>query len=97
MNSLNYDFIFYPIFRTINQLRYFHRPLFNFLLKQNHLWLSIQISNKEKNSIRTKSDLTGRYGEIFLFEYSEQYPVLLNEIGMFSKIRTYLRPVNKII
>ena len=44
-------------------------------------------------SIRTKSDLTGRFGEILLFEYSEQYPVLLNEIGMFSKIRTYLRPV----
>ena len=46
------------------------------------------------NSIRTKSDLTGRSGEILFFEYSEQYPILLNEIGMFSKIRTYLRPVD---
>jgi hypothetical protein len=58
--------------------------------------MSIQLSNTEslaKNSIRTKSDLTGKYGELLLFEYSEQYPVLLNEIGMFSKIRTYLRPV----
>ena len=49
----------------------------------------------EKNPIRKKSDLTGRSGEMIFFEYSEQYPVLLNEIGMFSKIRTYLRPVNE--
>ncbi len=50
--------------------------------------MSIQILNTD-NLI----DLTGRFGEILFFEYSEQYPVLLNEIGMFSKIRTYLRPV----
>ena len=44
-------------------------------------------------SIRTKSDLTGQYGDLVLFEYSEQYPIFLNEVGMFSRIRTYLRPV----
>ncbi|CAF4558936.1 unnamed protein product [Rotaria sp. Silwood1] len=92
-SSQNLDFIFYPIFRTINELRYFHRPLLN-LSSYHRSWICIQLSNiKNLNkSIRTKSDLTGRYGEILLFEYSEQHPALLNEIGMFSKIRTYLRP-----
>jgi hypothetical protein len=68
--------------------------MFN-LLNYHHCWNEIQLGNKNnlEKSIRIKSDLTGRYGEILLFEYSEQYPILLNEIGMFSKIRTYLRPV----
>ncbi len=83
--------ILYPIFRTINELRYFHHPLLN-LPNSPHSWISIQLSNLNE-SIRTKSDLTGSFGELLLFEYSEQYPALLNEIGMFSKIRTYLRPV----
>ncbi|CAF1507175.1 unnamed protein product, partial [Rotaria sordida] len=89
----NLDFIFYPIFRTINELRYFHRPLLD-LPNYHQSWICIQLSNIKtfNKSIRTKSDLTGAYGEILLFEYSEQYPALLNEIGMFSKIRTYLRP-----
>ncbi|CAM4921120.1 unnamed protein product [Rotaria socialis] len=92
-SSQNLDFIFYPIFRTINELRYFHRPLLT-LPNYHKSWLCIELSSidNSKKSIRTKSDLTARYGEILLFEYSEQYPVLLNEIGMFGKIRTYLRP-----
>ena len=56
----------------------------------------VQVRNGEKISIRKKSDLTGRMGEILFFEYSEQYPVLLNEVGMFSRIRTYLRPVSQL-
>ncbi|CAF0789128.1 unnamed protein product [Adineta steineri] len=94
LNSLqNHNFIFYPIFRTINQLRYFHHPLLHYS-NIDHRWISIQLSNMKTldKSIRIKSDLTGICGEILFFEYSEQYPVLLNEIGMFSKIRTYLRP-----
>ncbi|CAF1216007.1 unnamed protein product [Rotaria sordida] len=81
------------LFRTINELRYFHRPLLD-LPNYHQSWICIQLSNIKtfNKSIRTKSDLTGAYGEILLFEYSEQYPALLNEIGMFSKIRTYLRP-----
>ncbi|CAF2370191.1 unnamed protein product [Rotaria sp. Silwood2] len=92
-SSQNLDFIFCPIFRTIDELRYFHRPLLD-LRNYHQSWMCIQLSNVKNfnKSIRTKSDLTGRYGEILLFEYSEQHPALLNEIGMFSKIRTYLRP-----
>ena len=90
------DFTFSPIFRTIDELRHFHRPLFS-RLNYSRTWLPVNLSkmdNEEKNSFRKKSDLTARSGEILFFEYSEQYPVLLNEVGMFSRIRTYLRPVN---
>lgn len=88
------DLIHFPIFRTINELRNFHRPLLT-QSKYKKSWKYIDLLNSQDISepIRTKSDLTGRYGEIILFEYSEQHPALLNEIGMFSKIRTYLRPV----
>ncbi|UJR15997.1 hypothetical protein I4U23_002915 [Adineta vaga] len=92
-STQNFDFVFYPIFRTANELRYFHRPILQFI-NHRQSWTSIQLADKNvsNQSIRVKSDLTGRLGEILLFEYSEQYPALLNESGMFSKIRTYLRP-----
>jgi glutathionylspermidine synthase len=78
----------------MNDLRYFHRPPLH-LACDKHSWTAIQLSNMQdpSRSIRTKSDLTGQYGDVVLFEYSEQYPTLLNEVGMFSRIRTYLRPV----
>ncbi|CAF1078345.1 unnamed protein product, partial [Adineta ricciae] len=92
-SSQNLDFVFYPVFRTVDELRCFHRPLLRSIDHQR-CWIPIQFINiaTSDQSIRVKSDLTARFGEILLFEYSEQYPVLLNESGMFSKIRIYLRP-----
>jgi len=41
--------------------------------------------------MRSPDDLTGRDGELILAEYSEQYPPLLNQIGMALKIRNYYK------
>ena len=38
-------------------------------------------------------DLSGRDGTLVLFEYSEQFPPLLNQPGMASKIRNYYKRV----
>ena len=41
--------------------------------------------------MRSPDDLTGRDGELILAEYSEQYPSLVNQIGMALKIRNYYK------
>jgi len=41
--------------------------------------------------MRSPDDLTGRDGELILAEYSEQYPPLMNQIGMAVKIRNYYK------
>ena len=41
--------------------------------------------------MRSPDDLTGRDGELILAEYSEQYPPLMNQIGMALKIRNYYK------
>jgi hypothetical protein len=94
MHSSQVDLIHFPVFRTIDELRDFHRSSLRF---SNALrsWTPIQLGSTDvrSTSLRTKADLNGRHGDLLLFEYSEQYPILLNETGMFSRICTYLRPV----
>lgn len=41
--------------------------------------------------MRTAEDLTGRDGEIVLFEFSEEYPPLINQVGMCSKVKNYYK------
>ncbi|ESN93291.1 hypothetical protein HELRODRAFT_194117 [Helobdella robusta] len=41
--------------------------------------------------MRTADDLTSRDGEVVLAEYSEQYPPLVNQIGMATKIKNYYK------
>ena len=41
--------------------------------------------------MRSPDDLTGRDGELILAEYSEQYPALMNQIGMALKVRNYYK------
>lgn len=41
--------------------------------------------------MRTPDDLTGRDGSIILVEYCEEYPPLLNQVGMCSKIKNYYK------
>ncbi|KAH8877599.1 Transcription initiation factor TFIID subunit 1-like [Schistosoma japonicum] len=43
--------------------------------------------------MRTPSDLSGADGEIVLFEFSEEYPPLLAQIGMATRIINYYRPL----
>lgn len=39
--------------------------------------------------IRHAKELTAKHGEIFLFEYCEEFPPILNQIGMAANIKTY--------
>lgn len=40
--------------------------------------------------IYTAKQLSSKYGQLHLFEYCEQYPPLLSQVGMCSTIKTYL-------
>ena len=39
----------------------------------------------------TPEDLSGRDGNLILLEYSEQFPPLLNQVGMCSRIKNYFK------
>ncbi|BFZ24166.1 hypothetical protein BsWGS_27204 [Bradybaena similaris] len=41
--------------------------------------------------MRTPQDLTGMDGELILAEYSEEYPPLMMQVGMASKIKNYYK------
>ncbi|GFO30868.1 transcription initiation factor tfiid subunit [Plakobranchus ocellatus] len=41
--------------------------------------------------MRTPQDLTGMDGELILAEYSEEFPPLMNQVGMASKIKNYYK------
>ncbi|KAI4897502.1 hypothetical protein NFI96_032212, partial [Prochilodus magdalenae] len=41
--------------------------------------------------MRTAQDLTGKDGDLILAEYSEEYPPLMMQVGMASKIKNYYK------
>ncbi|KAG7495206.1 transcription initiation factor TFIID subunit 1-like isoform X3 [Solea senegalensis] len=41
--------------------------------------------------MRTSQDLTGKDGDLVLAEYSEEYPPLIMQVGMASKIKNYYK------
>ncbi|KAG7282696.1 hypothetical protein CRUP_017622 [Coryphaenoides rupestris] len=41
--------------------------------------------------MRTAQDLTGKDGELILAEYSEEYPPLMMQVGMATKIKNYYK------
>ncbi len=43
--------------------------------------------------MRTAEDLTGRDGDLILAEYSEEYPPLMMQVGMATKIKNYYKRV----
>lgn len=44
--------------------------------------------------MRTPQDLTGMDGDLILAEYSEEFPPILNQVGMASKIKNYYKRVS---
>lgn len=44
--------------------------------------------------MRTAEDLTGKDGELIFAEYCEEYPPLLNQVGMATKIKNYYKRVS---
>lgn len=45
--------------------------------------------------MRTPQDLTGKDGDLILAEYSEEYPPLIMQVGMATKIKNYYKRVSK--
>lgn len=43
--------------------------------------------------MRTPQDLTGKDGDLILAEYSEEYPPLIMQVGMATKIKNYYKRV----
>lgn len=46
--------------------------------------------------MRTPQDLSGMDGELIMAEYSEEYPPLLMQVGMATKIKNYYKRVSQI-
>ena len=44
--------------------------------------------------MRTAQDLTGMDGELILAEYSEEFPPLLQQVGMATKVKNYYKRVS---
>lgn len=44
--------------------------------------------------MRTPQDLSGMDGELIMAEYSEEYPPLLMQVGMATKIKNYYKRVS---
>ncbi len=44
--------------------------------------------------MRTPEDLTGKDGELILAEFSEEFPPLMNQVGMANKIKNYYKRVS---
>ena len=44
--------------------------------------------------MRTPEDLTGKEGDLVLAEYSEEYPPLMMQVGMATKIKNYYKRVS---
>ncbi|KAL5968160.1 Transcription initiation factor TFIID subunit 1 [Taenia solium] len=71
----------------------------------NNLTRVIQRKSKEREEekmaagggdiffMRTPQDLSGFDGEVVLFEYSEEFPPLMNQIGMATRLVNYYRPL----
>ncbi|CAL8132278.1 unnamed protein product [Orchesella dallaii] len=76
-------------------LRRFHRPLLKLKINRNK-YVPIQLAggNRERYSIQTAEDLSGKDGELLLIEYCEEHPPLLSQVGMCSKIKNYYGPKN---
>lgn len=75
--------------------------VFNASLPRRQLWL-FQMREQEKQAfgggeiffMRTPQDLTGMDGDLILAEYSEEFPPILNQVGMASKIKNYYKRVS---
>lgn len=69
-----------------------HRELRNNIINSIKAGWSRERIIKTHLVIMSAKKLTPKYGELLLFEYSEEHPPLLSQIGMASNIRNYFWP-----
>lgn len=97
--SINLQSPFYKVKLSKHQLRFFHRS--KFLVRPNTVihFLKLKLRKRKKDkgkdikeSFRRTKDLSlGDTAQFYMFEYSEQQPLILNNFGMGSKIVNYYR------
>ncbi|KAI0464779.1 hypothetical protein LJB42_002404 [Komagataella kurtzmanii] len=93
---------FYKVKLSKQELRRFHRPVFNSRPNSTVLFSKIKTRKKKKDRgketkelFKKSVDLTlGDSASFFLLEYSEEQPVALSNFGMGSKLINYYRKVN---
>lgn len=83
--------------RSINSIEFtiFHdvESLSKHIAKQDEIREKqrIESGGGEMFFMHTAEDLSGKDAELVLAEYSEEYPPLLNQVGMATKIKNYMR------
>ncbi|CAL4062811.1 unnamed protein product [Meganyctiphanes norvegica] len=92
----------FPTFLGQRDHRLYHRPKLKNLPKQiksipKEVWPVSTITNKNDkessipSSVAELSGLTG--GQLIMFEYCEEFPPLLSQVGMCSRIKNYWHPI----
>jgi len=92
--------------RDADPTRTFHRPLTSHRdgvqvkvltdskeLELARLAVGVRVDGRdvESTSLLRKADLTVREGPVYLFEYAERYPLILNGVGMMSNVLNVYR------
>ncbi|XP_007491796.2 transcription initiation factor TFIID subunit 1-like [Monodelphis domestica] len=105
--ALELHFRLFPTHMGVEQLRLFHRPPLRWLGRGPHPVhnLTVHIRKKAQKReqelqasggghmffMKTIQDLSGKDGDIVLFEWSEENPPLLSQVGMASQIQNYYK------
>ncbi|XP_044524443.1 transcription initiation factor TFIID subunit 1-like [Gracilinanus agilis] len=105
--ALELHFSLFPTHMGVEQLRLFHRPPLKQLGRGPHpvhnLTLHIQRTAQKREQelqasggghmffMKTIQDLSGKDGDIILFEWSEENPPFLSQVGMASQIQNYYK------
>ena len=79
--------VFYPLHYTKFDLRHYHRPPYHF--KPN--LIQFQPLKQSKKKIVFAKDVLLRDGKSILLEYSEEYPLLMQNTGMISLVQNFHR------
>jgi transcription initiation factor TFIID subunit 1 len=87
------------------ELREFHRPRTKFPINTNLRVIPAEDAKEKgkkkgasglmRDLIRHRKDLSAREGRVILTEYVEEFPPMLNNLGMGSKIRNYYRKMDR--
>ncbi|GMM29699.1 histone acetyltransferase [Martiniozyma asiatica (nom. inval.)] len=96
------QFPFYKVKPPKKDIRLYHRPRFN--VRAGTIMTFSPLKRRKKKKDRTKdinelfqnsSGLTlGDTGNIFVFEYAEEFPISMSKFGMGSKIINYYRKIH---
>lgn len=90
--ALRLDPIFYKTNHTKEELRNFHRPVFDICGSSIRFQAVTCTKNKAQNIIKKAGELTLRDSSPFaLFEYSEEDPLFIVNAGMVSLLNIYYR------